>query len=219
MNFLKSTLGYRNGEWVPVDINGDIFGDNENCTDPKKLFEYVITQPSDLIIGIKYSFFKRSTTEKIHPNMSNEMWSVIDHDTYGRCYTVRPTLKMIHDGIKQVQVYLSDDAEVFFHTPGMFATAGQPTTFMTYKGRKYEMVLEHEVYNMLEFGGNPCVINTKHGHNKDKCAFEEVESKIMEKFGCTTPFGPAKENICTNRTIGYQGGKHHQDKTNFVADH
>ena len=149
--------------------------------------------------------------------MSNEMWSAVDHDTYGRCYTVRPTLKMIHDGIKQVQVYLSDDAEVFFHTPGMFATAGQPTTFMTYKGTKYDMVLEHEVYNMLEFGGNPCI--TQHGHNKDKCAFEEVESKIMEKFGCTTPFGPAKENICTNRTIGYQGGKHHQDKTNFVADH
>ena len=99
------------------------------------MFEYVIRKPTAFIIGIRYFFFKRKTTEKIHPDLSNEIWSTIDHDIYGRCYTIRPTLKMIHDGIKEVRVYLNDSAEVFFHTPGMFATAGQPTTFKTTIGR------------------------------------------------------------------------------------
>ena len=38
-----------------------------------------------------------------------------------------------------------------------------------------------------------------HGwYSKDKCAQEVVEKKSLEELGCTTPFGPHKNQICQN---------------------
>ena len=37
----------------------------------------------------------------------------------------------------------------------------------------------------------------------------------MESFGCKTPFGPTKEKICTNKTIGSQANEMYKDMFTF----
>ena len=59
--------------WVPTDYRGEILGDNENCTNPKKLFENIVAKPSDLIYGIKYYYAEAengSSSSKIDPNFT-----------------------------------------------------------------------------------------------------------------------------------------------------
>ena len=66
------------GEWVPSDVNGNIFGDNDNCTDPQKLFEYVVAQPSDILYGMKYFYVRQSNQTKVYPSLQNGVITKID---------------------------------------------------------------------------------------------------------------------------------------------
>ena len=53
---------------------------------------------------------------------------------------------------------------------------------------------------MLDFGGEECKKNNREGHeyNKDLCTHEAFEKKALALYGCTAPFGPNKDNICTD---------------------
>ena len=53
---------------------------------------------------------------------------------------------------------------------------------------------------MLDFGGEECKKNSDDGqeYNKDLCTHETFEKKALGLYGCTTPFGPNKDNICTD---------------------
>ena len=53
---------------------------------------------------------------------------------------------------------------------------------------------------MLDNNGTPCSANEE--YSKDKCANEVVEKESLKNFGCTTPFGLAKNKICRNQEIG-----------------
>ena len=52
---------------------------------------------------------------------------------------------------------------------------------------------------MLDFGGEECKKNSDDGqeYDKDLCTHEAFEKKALGLYGCTTPFGPNKDNICT----------------------
>ena len=49
---------------------------NENCTDPAKLYESIVTKPEDIINYLRYYFFNRSKTytAKID-SISQKTWS------------------------------------------------------------------------------------------------------------------------------------------------
>ena len=53
---------------------------------------------------------------------------------------------------------------------------------------------------MLDFGGQPC--ETETGFDKDVCTESKLDKKSLEKFGCTSPFGPNKDKICKDYEIG-----------------
>ena len=47
---------------------------------------------------------------------------------------------------------------------------------------------------MLDFQGVPC--NNEKGYHLDKCVLNGLEKESLKLFGCTTPFGITKDNIC-----------------------
>ena len=54
---------------------------------------------------------------------------------------------------------------------------------------------------MLNSTGHPCISET--GFDKDACTESKLGKKSIDKFGCTSPFGPNKDKICTD----YENGK------------
>ena len=178
------------------------FGD-ENCTDPASMFEHMVAQPQDLIYKIEYYFFDKEKPIKSRAkSYGSKLWSFSDHRKYGRCFTAMPPNELISYGIKKVKLVLFSHVKVFFHTPGMFATNRQSTALSIIPGMYIEVDLEHEVFSMLDFGGEVC-INDK-DYNKDECTQNAHEKKVLQAVGCLTPFGPKKSQICgnnENRTI------------------
>ena len=55
---------------------------------------------------------------------------------------------------------------------------------------------------MLDIGGKPCTPET--GFDKDVCAESKLDEKSLEKFGCTSPFGPNKSRICKDYETGFK---------------
>ena len=62
--------------------------------------------------------------------------------------------------------------------------------------------LDFTVYEMLDFGGQPC--ETEPEFNQDDCTKTKLEKKSLEMFACTTPFGTNKEKICQDHEIGFK---------------
>ena len=189
-------------------MNGDIFGDNENCTDPQKLFEYVVAQPSDLLYGLKYSYSRQSNNTKVYPNFENGILTKRDHEQYGRCFTATPTLEMVNNGIKQVDIYVkakdkrTRGPKILVHNPGEFVveTMGSPVFIYTYPVRQSQYQSEYELHNRVEDREEPCIEDKYYSY--DDCVQNEIEEQTISNYGCTTPFGPNKSNICTNITVG-----------------
>ena len=66
-------------------------------------------------------------------------------------------------------------------------------------GRKSTVQVEHELFYMMDDEGEPCIDDP--AYNKDLCTYDAFE-KSVEKYGCTTPFGLIKENICMGKKNG-----------------
>lgn len=199
-------------------MEGNIFGSNENCTDPEKLFEHVVAQPSDLLYGLRYHYAQQSNKTKVYPNLdSRGILTKTDHKEYGRCFTATPTKEMIGHGIKQVDIYVKADSttrgpKILFHYPGMFVpeTMGNPLFITTHPRMQKEFQSEYEIHNRLAEAEEPC--DDDINYDFDACAQKEIEEKMLSKYGCTTPFGPNKMKICTNQTVGIEAQKEY---TNF----
>ena len=59
---------------------------------------------------------------------------------------------------------------------------------------------EFEIHIKLAKGSiPPCEDDLNYKY--DDCIHQYIERESLAKFGCTTPFGPSKNHICTNRTI------------------
>ena len=166
----------KKAEWVP-NYKGEIIGDNENCTNPEKLFEYIVSKPEDLIMGIKYYYFDKDEADKFYPN-DTKVWSIIDDKKYGRCFTATPTPEMSQHGIQKIHLYLIETTEVFFHPPGMFQTDYiKPSKLRRYTGQRIELDLVHEAFDMLDFGGDLCVDDEN--YKKDMCVHNEIGETQM----------------------------------------
>ena len=54
--------------------------------------------------------------------------------------------------------------------------------------------IEHEVFIMLNFQNDICIKSK--GYNRDSCEKVILEKNALEEYGCTTPFGSNKDQIC-----------------------
>ena len=91
---------------------------------------------------------------------------------YGRCYTAQPTKEMMSFGIRKVSIIVWARSIIFFHNPGMLTTDRQRNFIDIDNGRKFEIDMEYEIFQMLDFGGRQC-INDK-SYDKDICAQENL---------------------------------------------
>ena len=152
-----------NAKWIGI---GD-----KNCTNSKLLFNSVIGKLENLISMIKYYYFYGE--EEINPNI----WHIIDHQNNGRCFMAIPTQEMISKGIKKIKVEVLADIKIIFHTLGTFLTSKSKSQLKLKLGKKVDLKLTHQVYDMLDYGGKMC--NQDPNYSIDSCSEEVFEMKVI----------------------------------------
>ena len=201
-------------KWVQASsTTGEVFGDNENCTDPKKLLEHIVAKPWDLIREIRY-YYKMRHNGSFYTNISSPFEkgaiSSLDHPSHGRCFTALPTLEMIKQQIKKVHIYPKLQhgnrlaPKFIFHMPGTFIKETRFTSwYYSTASKQGEYNLDYQLHRELSAGSDvPCEETEE--YNYDLCTNLYIENQSLIEYGCTTPFGPNKDNICTNLTIAKQ---------------
>ena len=175
---------------------------NENCTNPEKLYESIIAKPEDLFQKISYSYLDGTpNTVENATSASSKIRSYFDTAIHGRCYTFKPTEEMLKSGIIHINLNLTKSVPIYFHTNGIFETNPYtPTSILASPSKKMYLDLDFIIYSMLDIGGKPCV--TEPGYEKDSCTESKLDKTSLEKFGCTTPFGPNKDKICKDHENG-----------------
>ena len=192
INQYSNFRDYKFGKWT---------GTGENCSNPRLFYESIVAKPKEVFQYIIYSYFEKNTTTiDSAANISSKIRTIVDTKDHGRCFTFKPTAKMISYGISQVQLRVFKPMRMFFHTNGLFKTAEVEAQITIGTSRIYHVQLDHEVYKMLDLGGHLC--SQKPNFDKDNCTEAKFERLSLEKFGCTSPFGPNKDKICPDKENG-----------------
>ena len=75
--------------------------------------------------------------------------------------------------------------------------------YKTTPDNREDYILEYQVHKKLNLGSiQPCEDGM--GYSYDVCAHGAIHNETLAKSGCTTPFGPDKNHICTNLTVASQ---------------
>ena len=135
---------------------------------------------------------------------STESWNPIDVKFYGRCYTFVPSVKMIENGIFWLDMLFRTKVRVFVHNHGVLRTSktGRSQNYDVTVNIRHRVNVEHDLYEMLDFEGTPCIRNKS--YSLDECILNKLEMESMKKVGCVTPFGNTsrKEKICEDPAKG-----------------
>ena len=102
----------------------------------------------DMIGYLKFIYSNKTKPEETFLTDDSSVWSIIDHKTRGRCYTITPTENMIQHGIVQIDLEVLNGIVMYSHTPGMFITSQQKANLQippNKKRRRIQVDLEHEV--------------------------------------------------------------------------
>ena len=175
-----------------------------NCNDPRQLFESIVLKPENVVKSIGFIFW--SYPIEMEPRIvykglrEYSDWHHYDSMMYGRCFTMNPPKKLTKYGIKKVFLKLKVNATIFIHTPGMRLKTKGGELMQLHNvalGKKYNFAIKHESYEVLDYGGDPC--NNEQNYSKDLCADVAIQTESINKIGCTTPFGPDKNQICRER--------------------
>ena len=192
-----ASRNYRGGKWAG----------NESCSDSQKLFESVVYKLEDLMVNLQYKYFSSDVDDYVenNPTLPNDLWSQTDSrgsdsESRGRCFTTIPTNKHIKLGIQEITLSVGEYVTVYIHTPGMFITAKAKSEMLqgfyinAKSGGFYEIDVKHDLYNVLGNDGAACAPDQT--YSKDACANENVEKISIAAYGCHSPFGPNKTQIC-----------------------
>ena len=164
---------------------------------------------------LRYSYFDDDAEAYMedNPEVLNNLWTHTDTRAYGRCFSLMPTTFHINLGIQIVEIAVADDVYVYFHTPENFITAKLDTDRLQqqriFLKKKYQFEVHHDLFKMVD-NGKSCMSDPK--YSRDKCANEEVERKSLENFGCTSPYGYNKSNICKDPNVGSKVTEIYTDK-------
>lgn len=107
---------------------------------------------------------------------------------------------------------------LFLHTLGIFETDPEINNIKIPLHKTVNMNVEHEVFKILEFEGQPC--NNNEEYSKDICMHRNLENRAIDKYGCTTPYGPNKDRICKNKNNGIKVLEmFHETMNNIICKH
>ena len=166
-----------------------------NCTDPKSLLESLVIKPKDLVSMFKFGYFNEDV--KVHTlNLTSLNWySVIDTDRYGRCFTFKPSIDTIKNGIQSIKMRFNVKARVYIHHPELFRVRSfRVPTILVEQNHHVWVEIENEEFDMLDYGGEIC--NSQNNYSTFQCILGSFDQEAIEKFGCTSPFGLNKDKIC-----------------------
>ena len=184
-------------------------GTDENCTDPKILYENAMKKAEEFIHYAKVKYFFNPTVSKIQANSS--LWKPVHAyvTRHGRCYQLQIPPEMQEFGIREIELFVfwpqgtfkrGNYMRIFFHAPGEFLTSREPKPFGLYIKEQVAIELDHQIDNVLKLGNENCVQDPM--YNRDTCVNEVLFKQSMETLGCTSPWGLNQDHICTNDTIG-----------------
>ena len=166
----------------------------ENCGDPKSLYYNIIWKLEDLISKVHVNSFDMSKIT-FKENIT-ALFTPIDSNPYGRCYTFQPPEQSLKDGIYRITFLVKAEARIFVNNNGVLGVkrAAETKFIDVYPSKKTIVNVEYSLYKMLDFQGTPC--NNEKGYLLNKCVLNGLEKESLKMIGCVTPFGMTKENIC-----------------------
>jgi hypothetical protein len=91
---------------------------------------------------------------------------------------------------------LKAKARIFVENNGVLGVkrSAEDNFIDVFPSELYHVKIDHNLYKMLDFQGVPC--NNEEGYRLDKCVLNGLEKESLKMFGCVTPFGITKDNIC-----------------------
>ena len=183
--------------------------DTAKCGTTENLMNHLFYDINDVI---KHAEVLYEDSEKVdyYPNQT-DFWSIHQEFRVGRCFI----FSIIQDQkITKITFNFKDGGgllNVYFHSPGLFKTVGLmnrksidvQTNFP--RSESVEIVVDYEVYKMLDFGGAEC--NNDPEYNRDHCTDDQLYQESMNDLNCTWPFldfdrgAPSWNEICQNETL------------------
>ena len=146
---------------------------NENCTNPKLLYENSVAKSKDVVSYIEYQYFADQKPDKVKLS-NNSIWTHTDMRKEGRCFTATPMKKMESFGIKEVTILLWIRARIYIHHGGFFIAERQKSFIDIKLSRKIYIDLDQEIFKYLNVDKEPCT--EEPGYQKDACVLQELHN-------------------------------------------
>ena len=164
---------------------------SDDCSNPAKLYDYIVGHPSMLYEKIDIGNFivENVTFLDLSETPEGEL-------AFGRCYMAN-----IPKGVfnSQVTIYGQPDIEldIRFHTPGNWYDDDYKFIRLD-PYRNDDVDVNNEIFEVLDYGEEECK-NYDLDYKRDDCITNYIESEALTKIGCTTPFIGNSSNICTDQ--------------------
>ena len=148
--------------------------DTSKCGTTENLMNHLFYDINDIIKHAEVLYEDLKEVE-FKPNQT-EFWSIHHEFRVGRCFI----FSIKHQDKKIIKITLNFKVgggalNVYFHSPGLFKTSGLmnrksidvQTTFP--RSESVEIIVDYEVYKMLDFGGAECNNDPEYNRSESKC--------------------------------------------------
>ena len=122
-----------------------------------------MAKPNQLLKSLYFQYYDLEKIDEItdFENVS-EIWTTVDDYQYGRCVQINPTNEMISYGIRKLDLKFRSRVKVMFQTLGDFETSRLLSNSIEPDwGTLIRLDLDYEVFDLLDFGGQPCTPGKK----------------------------------------------------------
>ena len=146
---ILSNCGITRNQYFVIWSNQTI----ENCRNPKSLYYDIIWKLDELISKVKVSSFNMSSIAFKDKDNKTALFSPIDTQTYGRCYTFLPPEQNLIDGIYRMKFTLKAKVRIFVENNGVFGVkrSAEDNFLDVSPLEKYHVKIDHNLYKMLDF--------------------------------------------------------------------
>lgn len=228
-NYKKDELETCNITSINDYIEGNFAGD---CSDPKLLHESALYSSLELMAtdALWLPKHNEDCDECDFANDQNVLlqtvaaFETVDHPEYGRCYSMSPDSKMRE---RQIQRFNMG----FPSQPRLIVYIGDKDRFLTETQRGFLMQkvkpIDPAAFMQIHFSYEKHItVNTEKmpceedkDYSMDKCILDKIHQDSMEQFGCTTPFGIDKTQICKEKEMGTKALKLFRSYTKKAEEH
>ena len=163
------------------------------CPDSKLLAQSIVLNSQEILSNITA---RNSFTDDL-----NHLMQICDLeriDDPSNCYLLN--LSQSNLDIDDIDIaFRLQNIDVHVYTDGTFFDSFSYEE-IDLKSKEKDVTLVYDVVRSLNTQEHPCEADET--YKKDLCVWNEIHQTSLEKFGCTTPFGPKKTDICVDNTLG-----------------